>query len=103
LIFNLLYLFSYVFRGALYTKNKSDVVNPEPNPDSNSDSKTGNQPIGKSDNQYQSKASVSSNQKQTLPETGETDSMTLMSVSLGLLLSAVTLLALALRLKQTQK
>lgn len=87
----------------VYTKNKSDVVNPEPNPDSNSDSKTGNQPIGKSDNQYQSKASVSSNQKQTLPETGETDSMTLMSVSLGLLLSAVTLLALALRLKQTQK
>ncbi|WP_415859781.1 hypothetical protein [Lactococcus laudensis] len=29
--------------------------------------------------------------------------MTLMSVSLGLLLSAVTLLALAIRLKQTQK
>ena len=76
----------------VYTKDKNDTVKPEPKPENNPDSKD------KNDNQ-----GITSSTQHGLPATGENERMTMMSIILGLILTALATVVSIFRFKKVNK
>ena len=76
----------------VYTKDKNDTVKPEPKPENKPDSKD------KNDNQ-----GITSSTQHGLPATGENERMTMMSIILGLILTALATVVSIFRFKKVNK
>ncbi|MDG6142363.1 MucBP domain-containing protein [Lactococcus formosensis] len=76
----------------VYSKNRANTVNPEPKPENKPDSKDKNNNQG-----------ITSSDQHSLPATGENERMTMMSIILGLILTALATVVSIFRFKKLNK
>ena len=76
----------------VYAKNRANTVNPEPKPE--------NKPGSKDKNNNQG---ITSSDQHSLPATGENERMTMMSIILGLILTALATVSSIFRFKKVNK
>ncbi|WP_270741066.1 MucBP domain-containing protein [Lactococcus formosensis] len=76
----------------VYSKNRANTVNPEPKPE--------NKPGSKDKNNNQG---ITSSDQHSLPATGENERMTMMSIILGLILTALATVVSIFRFKKVNK